>query len=440
MVIPLTHRADKNFVIIHILFNSALFYHPLFAILLPPKVNFHALILILRKAVIFELVHRYGPCFQHKGGYKPNFPSQREILLQDQSRFKWIQSRFSEYSGRSDKKNTNAATIPISNGEFLNTLNYVVRVGLGTPVQYVLLTLDTGSDLLWTQCEPPCSTGNCYQQNEPKFDTRESITYTNISCSAPMCETFKFGAEAHQIVHAQHAPMASGTQTLHIPSDLSARKQLPEPLLTFSANFYFGCGQNNPGLFGSVGGLLGLNRNPISFPSQTAYKYEKFFSYCIPSSASTTGHLIFGNAGGLSKIAKFTPNPPAFKNASFYGLDITGISFAGKNLSIPRSVFTKAGAIIDSGVVVTRLPVEAYSGYTGIPVPDMSFFFGDDVEVKLDVTGILYVVSASKVCLAFSPIKNADEVTVFGNAQQKTLEVVYDGVGERVGFAPRGCS
>ncbi|KAJ0030340.1 hypothetical protein Pint_12547 [Pistacia integerrima] len=81
-----------------------------------------------------------------------------------------------------------------------------------------------------------------------------------------------------------------------------------------------------------------------------------------------------------------------------------------------------------------------FSGYTSIPVPDMSFFFGDDVEVKLDVTGILYVVSASKVCLAFTPIKNADEVTVFGNAQQKTLEVVYDGVGERVGFAPRGCS
>ncbi|KAJ0090093.1 hypothetical protein Patl1_12629 [Pistacia atlantica] len=43
-----------------------------------------------------------------------------------------------------------------------------------------------------------------------------------------------------------------------------------------------------------------------------------------------------------------------------------------------------------------------FSDYTSIPVPDVNFFFGD--------------------------------------VEQKTLEVVHDGAGERVSFPPRGCN
>ncbi|KAF2287295.1 hypothetical protein GH714_039563 [Hevea brasiliensis] len=124
-------------------------------------------------------------------------------------------------------------------------------------------------------------------------------------------------------------------------------------------NFYFGCGQNNQGLFRGSAGLLGLGRDPLSLVSQTAGKYNKIFSYCLPSSASSTGFLTFG--GSPSKSAKFTPLTTISDGTSFYGLDFTGISVGGRKLSISQSVFSDAGAIIDSGTVITRLPPAAYS-------------------------------------------------------------------------------
>lgn len=215
--------------------------------------------------------------------------------------------------------------------------------------------------------------------------------------------------------------------------------------------------------------MLGLGRDPISIVSQTASKFNKLFSYCLPSSSSSTGHLTFGNGGGISKSVQFTPLSTISQGTSFYGLDITGISVGGQTLPIQSSVFTTAGAIIDSGTVITRLPPDAYSAlrtafrqqmskyptapalsildtcydfsnYTTISVPEISFSFKGGVLVNIDETGLLYGTSLSQVCLAFAGNSEASDVAIFGNVQQQTLEVVYDANGGRVGFAPNGCS
>lgn len=216
--------------------------------------------------------------------------------------------------------------------------------------------------------------------------------------------------------------------------------------------------------------MLGLDRSPLSFPSQTAYRYNKFFSYCLPSSPNHVGHLSLGRLEGYLRSVKYTPIPPAYKNSPFYGIEITGISFNGRNLTIPPSVFSNAGAIIDSGTVVSRLPPDAYpafrhafresmSGYRWIPdgfgildscydignqknfpVPAVSFFLGGDVEVKLHPSGVIYAPDESTVCLAFAENHNQFEEAIFGNIQQKQLEVVYDGLDQRVGFVPWGCN
>jgi hypothetical protein len=201
--------------------------------------------------------------------------------------------------------------------------------------------------------------------------------------------------------------------------------------------------------------------------SQTAQKYNKIFSYCLPSSSSSTGFLTFG--GSASKNAKFTPLSTISAGPSFYGLDFTGISVGGKKLAISASVFSTAGAIIDSGTVITRLPPAAYSAlrasfrnlmskypmtkalsildtcydfssYTTISVPKIGFSFSSGIEVDIDATGILYASSLSQVCLAFAGNSDATDVFIFGNVQQKTLEVFYDGSAGKVGFAPGGCS
>ncbi|XVE71298.1 hypothetical protein DITRI_Ditri10aG0140300 [Diplodiscus trichospermus] len=133
------------------------------------------------------------------------------------------------------------------------------------------------------------------------------------------------------------------------------------------------------------------------------------------------------------------------------------------------SVFTTSGAVIDSGTIITRLPATAYdalrsefqkqmsqhpmaerrqildtcydlSEYSTISVPTISFFFNGDVEVPIHEQGIIIGGSPSQKCLAF--VGNSDDagVAIFGNTQQKTLEVVYDGAGERIGFTTRGCT
>ena len=156
---------------------------------------------------------------------------------------------------------------------------------------------------------------------------------------------------------------------------------------------------------------------------------------------------------------------------SFYGLNLIGISMGGLRLSIPTSVFSTVGTIIDSGTVITRLPPTAYNALRttfrkmmrnyrmtsssmllfntcydlsksqSVSIPHISFFFfNGDVSVDLEKVGVLVMLSQTKACLAYAGNSNPSEIAVFGNEQQKGLEVVYDVVGGRIGFRPGGYS
>lgn len=234
-------------------------------------------------------------------------------------------------------------------------------------------------------------------------------------------------------------------------------------------NFFFGCGQNNRGLFGGAAGLLGLGRDKLSVVQQTASKYGKYFSYCLPSSSSSTGHLTFGKGSRVSSSVKFTPLATISQGDSFYGINIEGISVAGTKLSISRSIFSNAPGIIDSGTVITRLPPTAYSAlssafkklmtkypaapalsildtcydfskYKSVAIPKVSFYFSSGTNVDLEPSGILYAASASQVCLAFAGNGDDTDVLIYGNVQQQSFEVVYDVAGMKLGFGPKGCA
>lgn len=230
----------------------------------------------------------------------------------------------------------------------------------------------------------------------------------------------------------------------------------------------FGCGKINQGLFNGVAGLLGLGRGKLSFPSQTAKTYSNIFSYCLPSLPRYTGHLTFG-AAGISNSVKYTPIS-SLSGTTFYGINIVGITVGGKQLGIPSTVFSSKVAVIDSGTVISRLPPKAYEAlrsafkermsnytatmspspvldtcydFTGVKVltiPRIAFSFSGGTVVDLDPAGILYQIDISKRCLAFAGNDDDTLPTIFGNVQQKTMQVVYDAPGGRIGFAPNGCS
>ncbi|KAJ4978628.1 hypothetical protein NE237_009408 [Protea cynaroides] len=422
-----------------------------------------------------QLAHKDGPCSSLNKEGRAKISSLHQILIDDQTRVKSIHSKISNQdpvaADEHKKKKRiapaadSAVKLPANSGQKLGTGNFIVTIGLGKPKQDFTVVFDTGSDLTWIQCQP--CVGQCYSQQDPIFNPSASSTYSNISCNSATCAQLQSATGnpqscrttcIYQIVYGDSSYSVGyfATETLTLSSDVFPK-------------FEFGCGQNNQGLFGSVDGLLGLGRDPISTVSQTSQKYGKRFSYCLPSTTSSTGFLAFGSQAGASSSARYTPLLTDSNNPSFYFLTMKGIRVGGKSLSIAQSVFTTSGTIIDSGTVITRLPPAAYSalrsafrqgmskypsasaysildtcynlaGYNTVSVPTIVLSFGGGTNLNVDVSGILVQVSSTEYCLAFAGNSDSTDVAILGNRQQQTFEVVYNVTGGKLGFGARACT
>ncbi|XP_004513891.1 aspartyl protease family protein At5g10770-like [Cicer arietinum] len=409
-----------------------------------------------------DVIHKHGPCSQLNNGKTKILPTHNDILNIDKERVNYIHNKISKNKKMEELDSSN---LPAKSGSLIGSGNYFVVVGLGSPKRDLSLIFDTGSDLTWTQCQP-CAR-SCYKQQDEIYDPSKSTSYQNITCTTSECTQLSTATGNEpgcaKLTNACIYGIQYGDQSFSV--GYFGRERLTVTEKDTVDGFLFGCGQNNQGLFGGSAGLLGLGRHPISFVQQTSLKYHKTFSYCLPSTSSAIGHLTFGATS--NNYVKYTPFSTAGSN-TFYGLDIVGITVAGTKLSISSSTFSSGGAIIDSGTVITRLPPTAYSvlrdafkkgmskyppasalslldtcydlsGSEMVYIPKISFAFGGDVSVDLPASGILYVVTLKQVCLAFAANHDDSDLTIFGNVQQRTLEVVYDVSGGKIGFGSGGC-
>jgi hypothetical protein len=64
-------------------------------------------------------------------------------------------------------------------------------ISLGTPAQKSTVIVDTGSDLMWTQCLP-CD--SCYPQNDPLFNPAASSTYKLATCASALCQVMQLAS------------------------------------------------------------------------------------------------------------------------------------------------------------------------------------------------------------------------------------------------------
>ncbi|KAK3420936.1 hypothetical protein EUGRSUZ_G01615 [Eucalyptus grandis] len=410
-----------------------------------------------------KLVHKHGPCSPLFNGELANYT---QFLLEDSARAKWIRSQFSGTNTANDLKGS-AVSVQAKYGP--GGESYLVTIGLGTPKKDLTLLFDTGSALTWTQCEP--CIGSCYNQTEAIFDPSQSSSYANTSCSSPSCSQLPSGTGGRQpgcidstcVYDQRYGDRESFTMGFFATETLTLS---PTDVIS---GFQFGCGQNNQGNFKEFAGLLGLARDRISLVEQSATKYGRSFSYCLPPSISSTGYLTFGKGSVTSASVSFTPISMVSQSSIFYGIDIIGISVGGKPLSIPSTVFSNAGTIIDSGTTITQLPPTAYSalrsafrqamtkykmstpassfdtcydlsGSTMVTVPVITFSFNGPIDINLDPSGVLILVDPSKVCLAFASSGDDRDLSIYGNIQQRSFEVVYDVAGGRIGFGAQGCS
>uniref|UniRef100_A0A2P2J8D1 Protein ASPARTIC PROTEASE IN GUARD CELL 1 n=1 Tax=Rhizophora mucronata TaxID=61149 RepID=A0A2P2J8D1_RHIMU len=344
---------------------------------------------------------------------------------------------------------------------------YFTRLGVGTPPRYVYMVLDTGSDIVWIQCAP-CR--KCYSQADPIFDPSRSRSFVRVPCGSPLCNQLNsHGCSSEKQMCLYQVSYGDGSFTFG---------ELSTETLTFRGTrvgrVALGCGHDNEGLFVGAAGLLGLGRGRLSFTSQTGRRFNRKFSYCLVdrSASSKPSNMIFGDAA-VSRTARFTPLIANPKVDTFYYVELLGISVGGRRVpGITASLFKldqmgDGGVIIDSGTSVTRLTRPAYialrnafgagashlkrapdfslfdtcfdfSGMTEVKVPTVVLHFrGADVSLPAS-NYLIPVDSSGTFCFAFAGTLSG--LSIIGNIQQQGFGVVFDLVGSRVGFSPRGCA
>ncbi|KAA8520336.1 hypothetical protein F0562_014592 [Nyssa sinensis] len=345
-----------------------------------------------------------------------------------------------------------------------------MRMSIGTPPFEILAIADTGSDLIWTQCEP-CS--SCYSQNPPLFDPTNSSTYTDISCNSTEClslEQTSCQKSCQYSVQYGDQSFSNGdvaTETITFGSNTGQLVSLPETI--------FGCGHDDGGTFSPKGsGIIGLGGGKVSLISQMGSSIGGKFSYCLvpfSSSSSKSSKMNFGDSGMVSG-AGVVSTPIVVKSPNtFYYLTLEGISVGDERLDLYNSSSTsddyetssEGNIIIDSGTTLTLLPSDLYDQLESAvrnaiplktvedPAQMLSLCYSTEkdfvvpiitahfkgADVKLNSLNTFVKTSESVICLAFIP---SSDLAIFGNLAQLNLLVGYDLKKKTLSFKPTNCA
>ncbi|CAL9132129.1 unnamed protein product [Musa textilis] len=355
------------------------------------------------------------------------------------------------------------APVHAGNGEFL------MELAIGTPSLAFPAIIDTGSDLIWTQCKPCVE---CFSQPTPVFNPSSSSTYTKLPCSSNLCQalpTFTCGASSCEYQYSYgdssstQGVLASETFTFGTENSTSV------------SDVAFGCGDTNQGSgFSQGSGLVGLGRGPLSLISQLDLGK---FSYCLTSlDDSKKSPLLFGSLADLTASAtasavQSTPLVQNPKHPALYYLSLKDISVGGNSLQIPSSTFAvqedgSGGLIIDSGTSITYLEVAAYrrlkkaflsqmqlpvadgseigldlcflapSASSSVEVPKLVFHF-DGADLQLPAENYMIMDSSDgSLCLTIMP---SNGLSILGNFQQQNLQILYDLKSKMLSFVPTQC-
>lgn len=344
---------------------------------------------------------------------------------------------------------------------------YFVRIGVGSPPRSQYMVIDSGSDVVWVQCQP-CN--QCYRQTDPVFNPSDSASFSTVSCSSSACSRLQNSAAcSHSGGCRYEVEYSDGSYT---------KGTLAFETLTMGGtmirNVAIGCGHSNRGMFVGAAGLLGLGGGPMSFVGQLGGQAGGAFGYCLVSRGTgSTGSLVFGRQAipvGAAWI-NLIRNPRA---PSFYYVGLTGLGVGGVRVNIPDGVLRltesgDGGVVMDTGTAVTRLPNAAYEafrdsfvtqtgslprapgmsifdtcynlgGFESVRVPTVSFYFADGPILTLPARNFLIPVDeAGTFCFAFAGSGSGSGLGIIGNIQQEGIQISIDGANGFVGFGPNVC-
>ncbi|KAM0824292.1 hypothetical protein ACQ4PT_047384 [Festuca glaucescens] len=359
---------------------------------------------------------------------------------------------------------------------------YLIHLSIGTPQpQRVALTLDTGSDLIWTQC----GCRSCFHQPFPALDASASSTLRNYSCFDPLCAWGGLALSGCTVNDNQCFYVHSNGDNSGFTSG-----KISEDTFTFQANgkavavmpsLRFGCGMYNTGNFKSnESGVAGFGRGPMSLPSQLkALKFSYCFTSIVESGNSPVFLGSFGNldaqATGPLQSTRFARGPSEGPNSSLYYLSLKGVTVGNRRLPFDASTFAlradgSGGTVIDSSTAITTFPRavfrtlrEEFVSQVSLSVANVStgdadsmlcFSISPDQNVTAVPKLILHLegadwelpresyvlrVDGDRLCVVINSAGDSGMTTVIGNFQQQNMHMAYDLGSNKLSFVPARC-
>ncbi|CAL0333586.1 unnamed protein product [Lupinus luteus] len=350
----------------------------------------------------------------------------------------------------------------VESNVYANQGEYLMSYSIGTPPVKTLGIVDTGSNIIWLQCQP-CNP--CYKQTSPIFDPSKSKTYRYLPCTSNKCDSTRdTSCSTNRRKNCQY--------TIRYGDSSSSRGDLSLDTFTLSStrgspirlpNTVIGCGHQNTLVFqGDGSGIVGIGNGPISLIAQLGPSIKGKFSYCLLplfSQSKVSSKLIFGdnNDAFASKDSVSTPIIP---DPDFYRLNL--LSFTVGDTKVEFQSSSNGNIIIDSGTTLTLLPSNVYSDLesavasaipseriedpsgtlslcykssTNLDIPIITANF-DGADVKLKALNTFVEVSEGITCFAFIPSSFA----IFGNLAQQNFLIGYDVTNQALTFKPKDCS
>jgi len=413
----------------------------------------------LKNGFTVKLIHRDSPKSPFYNPSETQFQRAENAVLRSIDR--------ANYYSMQNSNDVETTVIPIP-GE------YLMSYSVGTPPFKIQSIVDTGSNLVWTQCQP-CT--KCFKQNQRIFNPSNSSSYNRMPCSTATCLSAPGG----------HCNENKGNKAIrdcaykisYGDGSVSKGDIAIDSISLFSTNgspvslpnIVIGCGHENFGTFHpQEGGIVGLGNGPLSLATQLQHITKGKFSYCLTpmfEGKRQPSKLHFGDYGVVSgNGAVTTPIVPRKNKPSKYSLVLEAWSVGDRRIGFPNNG-KEGNIIIDSGTPLTVLPNNVYKelesavankinlnrvkgiaslnlcykiqrgqDYAAL-IPQITAHFRGGADVVLNYLNAFVKVREEVICLAF---RASPTTSIFGSLVQQDLLVDYDQLKNTVTFKATDCS
>ncbi|KAJ4872211.1 Eukaryotic aspartyl protease family protein [Raphanus sativus] len=328
---------------------------------------------------------------------------------------------------------------------------YLMKLQIGTPPVEIEAVIDTGSEVIWTQCLP-CL--NCYHQRNPIFDPSKSSTYKDLRCNNTPDHSC-----VYDIVYADQSYSLGSfaTETVTMKSTSGHSYVMPKTII--------GCSHNSSVHRRSYSGIVGLNLGPLSLVSQMGKHMQGAISYCFSPEGRTSkinfgSNAIVSGEGTVSTTMFIHKEKPAF-----YYLNLDAVSIEETRIETLGTPFhaVDGNIIIDSGSTFTTLPASycslvreavervvtaervpsqhdmlCYKTDTMDIFPVITMHFSGGADLVLGKNNTYMDINGEAICLIVI-CGSTEEEAIFGNKAQNNFLVGYDLFSRLVSFKPTDC-